>query len=229
LGGLALGGGGALLALANNVGRATATPVPSSTVPPELTATSPATTPRGQILADDFSDPASGFGIPPEDPSGGVAYSAGALRFTILKQGVEWFSTSGRVKAQDVAIHVGAQQTAGPAKTEFGAVCRWRDQDNYTAFAISAQGQYRIWQKSHGSTLGLVDWTAAPSLAGPVAARRQLSATCVGTQLRLTVDGVELGKANDPNPAAGDVALFAGLRETGRMVVDFRNFVVRRP
>jgi serine/threonine protein kinase len=226
LGAFLLGGGGALMAIIN-AARATSTPLPSSTTPPTFTPAAP--TPPGQLLADNFSDPSSGFGLRTIDAAGGIAESQGALRFTVLRKDVEWYSTSGRVKQQDVKIEVIAQQTSGPPLTEFGAICRWQDAKNFTAFAISAGGQYRIWQKANGNSLPLVGWTDAPSLAGAGLKSHRLTVTCAGTQLSLAVDGTLLGQAEDSAPVAGDVALFAGLREAGSLAVDFKSVKVIEP
>lgn len=228
LGVFALAGGGTLLAVIG-AGRPTLTPRPSSTSPPPVTPTAAVPTPPGQLLADDFSDPRSSFGLRPADAGGGIAYVPGALRITVQQKGLEWYSTSGRVKAQDVRLDVDVQQTAGPGLSEFGAICRWQDDQNFTAFAISGAGQYKIWQKTHGGTLRLVDWTDAPSLAGAGNAPHHLTVTCSNTQLSLAVDGLPLAHTEDPGPALGDVALFAGLRGDGKLVVDFKKIVVTKP
>jgi hypothetical protein len=227
MGVLALGGGGALLAIFNAprgtaVALATVTPIGAG-------APTVAPTPPGQLLAANFADSLGGFRISKLDATGGVVYAGGALRFTVLKTGVEWFSPSRQVRAQDVAIDVDARQTAGPAQTEFGAICRWQDANNFTAFAISAGGQYKIWQKSQGTVRRLVDWTDASSLAGGGLSAHHLTITCSGTQLSLAVDGIAVGHADDPGPVPGDVVLFAGLREDGKLVVDFTKITATKP
>ena len=227
LGVFALGSAGALLAIFN-APRNTPTPLASLTPISLATPTVPPT-PLGQILSANFADSLGGFRISKVDATGGIAYDGGALRFSLLKSGVEWFSTSGRVAAQDVKIEVDTQQTAGPPQTEFGAICRWQNADNFTAFGISAGGQFKIWQKLNGASLRLIDWTDAPSLAGAGLAPHHLTITCSGAQLTLAVDGAQLGQTEDPGPVAGDVALFAGLRDTGQMVVDFTKVVVAQP
>ena len=176
-----------------------------------------------------FSDPNSGFGIPAPSTAGGVAYAEGALRFSVSKLDAEFFSTSGRVKTQFVKIDVDVQQQAGSALGEYGAICRWQDAKNYTAFAISGAGQYKIWQKTDGATLPLIDWTDAPSLAGAGNASHHLTVACAGTHLSLAVDSVPLGQAEDPAPVPGEIALFAGLREKGKLVVEFRRVTAARP
>ncbi len=224
----ALAGGGAMLA-AFSAPRATVTALP--TITPIALSTPDTTTPTlpGQLLAVNFAQSRGGFGLSKPDASGGIAYVQQALRFTLLQQSAELFSTSRRVNAQDVKIEVDLRQTSGPALTEFGAICRWQDVKNFTAFAISGDGQFRIWQKTNGDSRQQ-SWIDAPALAGAAnGALHHLSITCAGKQLSLTVDGTPLGQATDPSPAAGDVALFAGLRGAGKLVVDFEKVLVTEP
>jgi hypothetical protein len=228
IGGFALLSGGALFAVFS-APRATTMPLPTLTPITVSTPDVTTPTPQGQLLAADFTKSSGGFGISKPDDTGSIAQTPGALRFTVLKQGAEWYSPSGHVKAQDVQIDVDVQQTSGPALTEFGAICRWQDAKNYTAFAISGGGQYKIWQKLNGATLRLIDWSDAPSLTGAGLGPHQLTVTCSGTQLSLAVDGNLLGQTDDPGPVQGDIALFAGLRDAGQLVVDFKTVVVRKP
>ena len=228
IGGFAVLGGGAMLAIFS-APRATTTPLPTITPISVSTPDVTTPTPQGQLLAADFAISSGGFGISKPDDTGSIAQAPGALRFTVLKQGAEWYSPSGHVKAQDVQIDVDLQQTSGPALTEFGAICRWQDAKNYTAFAISGGGQYKIWQKLNGATLRLIDWTDARALAGAGLAPHHLTVTCSGAQLSLAVDGTLLGQTDDPGPVPGDIVLFAGLRDTVTLVVDFKKVVVRKP
>jgi hypothetical protein len=227
LGAIGLGGGGALLALLNGR-RASSTPALTATDALADTSSLPPT-PTGQLLSVDFAQALSGFRISQLDDTGGIVYAGGALRFRVLKTGVEWFSTSGQIHTQDVKIEVDARQSAGPAGTEFGAICRWQNASNFTAFAISAGGQYKIWQKINGASLRLIDWTDAPSLAGGGQVAHHFTITCAGSQLRLAVDGLPLGQTEDPGPVPGDVVLFAGLREDGQLTVDFTKVLVANP
>ena len=181
------------------------------------------------MLSVDFTTSQGGFGLRAGDASGGITYASGRLVFSVLQSGAEFYSTSGRVKAQDVRLDVEAQQTAGPKQSEFGAICRWQDGDNFTAFAISGGGQYKIWQRTNGATLRLIDWQDAVALSKAGGAAHHLTITCSGTKLSLAVDGTPLGEAEDPGPVKGDVAVFAGLRAVGKLAVDFTKVSARQP
>jgi serine/threonine-protein kinase len=223
--GLTAFGGGALAILLSP----SATPLPTATKLPTLEpAATIAPTPAGQLLADDFTDSGSGFAVG-SDPDGGVTVADGLLQFTVLTDGIEWFSPSKRVNTADVKIDVDVQQTSGPAKSEMTAICRWQDFGNYTAFAISNDGMFAVWQKRAGTVTRLHDWTPAPSLADGTGATHHLAVTCAGSHLRFEADDELLAEATDPQPAAGDVALMAGLREVGQLMVAFDNLKVTRP
>jgi len=134
------------------------------------------------------------------------------------------------VKSTNVDIQVDVHQLSGPSLSQWALVCRWQDASNYTALGLNGNGEYSIWQ-AHGSPTpqSLLDWTAAASLAASAGAVRHVEATCSESSLSLTVDGQLLGRVQDPNPVAGDVALMAGLREPGSAEVVFSHLVVTQP
>jgi len=219
------------LALVGGVGLATAL-LPSATeIRP--TATSPAirasgpTFPSGPILllADDFSDPSSGFAVL-SDADGGVEYVDGSLRFTVLTDGVRWYSYSGRLEEQDIQIEATAQLLSGPPLSEIGILCRWRGLDDFTALAVRGDGAVGVWQVRGGVTTWLLDWTEAPGLEVRPGAFLRMNATCRGADLGLAVNSTVLAQVTDPQPISGDVALMAGLGEAGELVVLFDDLEV---
>jgi hypothetical protein len=204
-------------------------PVPTAMVRPVATdAALPTPTAMSQLMADDFSDPASGFSVG-QDADGGVEYANGALRLTVLHQGIEWTPFSHRVKAQDVVVDVEAIWETQATQTEIGLICRWVDPENYVASAISDDGTFSIWARRKRELVRLVDWTAAPSLSEGSTTSRHLRLTCRGDQIQFKVDSTLLGEATDSSPAAGDIALLAGLRGTDPLVVSFDNVEVTTP
>lgn len=223
LAGIALLGGGALAALLLP-GSGSRTP-PTATPPPGLA--TPVSTPIGQLLADDFSNPGSGFASS-SDADGGVAYEAGGLRFTALTEGVRWYSPSRRVDEQDVVIEAAVQLLSGPPLGEVGLLCRFRDLDNFTGLALRGDGQAAIWQVSGGQTSYLQDWAPVAGLQLQPGALLQLRAECHGPDLRLGAGESLLAQATDPHPIAGDIVLMAGLGEAGEWVVVFDDLTVTR-
>jgi hypothetical protein len=223
LAGVALVAGGALAALLLP-GSGTQTR-PTATLPQGLATAVP--TPTGQLLADDFSDPLSGFAVL-SDEDGGVAYAEGALQFTALTEGVRWYSPSGRIEEQDVVVEVAAQRVTGPTLGEIGVLCRFRDLEHFTALALRGDGQAAIWQVVDGQTSFLQDWAPVSGLQLQPGAPLQLRSECRAGDLRLEADGRLLAQALDPQPVAGDIVLMAGLAEPGELVVLFDGLVVTR-
>jgi len=242
---IALIGGGALLGLlatGDGASRPTATP-PAATEPAVMTESErfqptasfpltgdPAGTPDGQaafavLLADDFSAPGSGFAVL-SDVDGGVRYADGALQFTVLTDGVRWYSPATRLDAEQVVIEAIAHLLSGPAFSEVALLCRWRDLENFTALAVRADGSAAIWQLRNGETYLLQDW--AEGFSGLPDVPIDLRATCQGKELRLEAAGVTVAEAIDPFPISGDIALMAGLSGQGRLLVLFDDVRVSR-
>jgi len=239
---IALIGGGALLGMLaprDDTPRPTATP-PAGVAPvaateseqlqPTPLISAPAGTTDSQaqsavLLADDFSVPGSGFAVL-SDEDGGVEYADGALQFTVLTDGVRWYSPSTRLDAEDVVIEATAQLLSGPAFTEVALLCRWRDLENYTALAVRDDGSAAIWQLRDGETDVLQDWAAG--FSGFPDVPIDLRATCRGEELRLEAAGMTVSEALDPFPISGDIALMAGLGDQGRLIVLFDDVRVRR-
>jgi serine/threonine-protein kinase len=226
LGALALGGGGALYALLA-APRTSATPLPTITPISEPTLTNSA--PAVPNLSVDFATSRGSFGLRAADDSGGITYPQGQLRFSVLQSGAEFFSTSGRVRAQDVRLEVDTQQTGQPVLSEFGGICRWQDASHFIAFAIGSDGNFKIWQRSGDNIQRLIDWTYLPALAGGELAPHHLTILCAGPQLSLSVDGGAPHLTTDPNPLPGDIAVFAGLRAAGPLTVDFTKVSASQP
>ncbi len=226
VGSLLLGGGGLAAVLLNR----TPTPRPSPTVPVVTPTASAAPSPAGQLLFDDFSNPASGFGQRP-DQDGSVSYAADALKINILTEGFEFFAPSKKLNVADAVVRVDTLTLSGPASSEVGVTCRftaYADHRDFTAFAINGDGQYKIWKSQDKVITRFVNWTDLPALpetAGPVT----LTATCAGTRLTLAVGETVVGQAEDPAPIAGDIALMAGLLDPGELTVSFDNLVVSQP
>lgn len=204
---------------------ATPTPVATATrVATPTPATSP--TPAALLLSDDFARPASGFAVA-GDADGGVSYREGGLEITVLREGIEWLSPSGRVAAADVVIDATMAQLELATGGYAAVICRWQDRANYTAFGLNGAGEFAIWQKRSGETEWLAGWQNAPGAAP--GAGHALRVTCAGPNLRYVVNNILLAEVSDPQPAAGDVAFMAGLTAAGPFAVRFGELVVTRP
>jgi hypothetical protein len=228
---LALGGGAAILAALapQATARPTATERPTNTPAPL-----PSATPIGQLMVDDFSNPDSGFGTFNAEDGTKVDYEDNVLRMVVVNELDEWISPSGSVDAQNVVVDVDVTQVTGPNLNELAILCRFQPNDpdtpivdpRYVAFAINGAGEYSIWRTRDGEVTRLVDWTAVPGLATGPGVTHHLTAGCQDNRLFFEADGITLPEITDPGPTNGDIALMAGLREAGELVVEFDNVVV---
>lgn len=182
-------------------------------------------TPVGQLLADDFADPDSGFGVR-SDADGSVAYEDGVLRFTTLRPGILLLSPSGQIEAEDVLVEVDVAFVSGLAGSLIGVICRWQDEHNYTALSFGDDGTAVIWQQRNDTTNVLRE-TVTPALVTAPGVRRHVEALCHGRRLGLVVDGLQAAEGIDPEPVAGDIGPMTLMRSEGELVADFDNVVVR--
>ncbi len=202
---------------------------PTATVeaqPPTVAAAT--ATPEPLPLTDDFSNPASGFGVVQAE-DGRVEYADGALRITSLAGGLEWFSPYAGINEQDLLIEVQAQRTEGPILSEMAVLCRWQDEANYIAAAWRSDGQVSLWEKTNGVEDRWLEWTPAAGAQGAGGDPHSLQLTCQGPAIRFVVDGRQAAEATDPSPATGTFALMAGLLEPGKLVATFDDLRVTRP
>jgi serine/threonine-protein kinase len=218
-----LGGG-----LAAFLTSATPTSAPVRPLPSATAAATASPTQAGLPWGDDFSDPASGFGVLTAD-DGSVEYAEGALRITSLAGGLEWFSPYLGLKEQDVQVEVTARRVEGPPLSELAVICRWQDDANYVAAAWRADGRVSVWKKADGVEDRWVDWTAVSGLEPAQGSPRLLQLTCRGAAIVFAVDGRTAAEAADPAPEAGGIAVMAGLLEQGRLVAEFDDLRVTPP
>jgi hypothetical protein len=179
-------------------------------------------------LTDDFSDPASGFGVTQAE-DGRVEYADGTLRITSLAGGLEWFSPYTRLVEQDLRIEVRAQRTEGPPLSELAVICRWHDEASYVAAAWREDGQISLWKKVGGVENRWLEWTPVAGAQDAAGSPHSFELTCQGSAIMFAVDGRRVAEATDPSPAEGGFALMAGLLEPGKLVVAFDDLRVTRP
>jgi len=215
--------GGGLAALLTS-----ATPTVAVVQPPPTAIVVASPTMEALPLTDDFSDPASGFGLTQAD-DGVVEYADGTLRITSLSGGLEWFSPYVGLEEQDLQIEVQARRMEGPLLSEMTLVCRWQDETNFVAAAWRSDGQVSLWKMSDGIEDRWVAWTAVPAAQNAEGDSHSLQLTCQGSAIRFAVDGRGVAEAVDPSPETGGLALMAGLLEPGKLVVAFDNLRVTHP
>lgn len=181
--------------------------------------------------SDDFSDPASGWETGTWE-RGSVEYADGKYRVTAL--GDAWFMWGEPYrKFGDVVLEVNATQVTGPASndTGYGFFCRHNSTENTSAgyaLLISGDGYYSIQKSTGGDYEFLLEWVPSDAILPPPAVNH-LRADCVGSALRLYVNGELLTEVTDPDFPEGDIALVAISFEQEPVTVEFDNLKVSEP
>ena len=222
--------GGGLTAWFSSGTPASATPTPRP-VPSATTVLAPTTVGRTIPFADDFSDPSNGFAVR-QAADGSIAYNEGRLELLLIagaEHGVELYSPYRGLEEADLVISVRGSVLSGPHLNEMGLICRWQGENDFVAAVLRGDGMVSVWRNSGGVVERLEDWTPAPLRASGAQADRDLQLSCRSSEIRFSVDGVEVASAEDPSPAAGTLALLGGLLEPGQATIAFDDLVVSRP
>ena len=194
---------------------------------PRPTAT-PLGAPGDVLFEDDFENPDSGWATW-EEADGGVGYGDGVFRIWLDKVQADNWSTYGH-DFGDVRVSVSTFKAAGPDDNDFGAICRFNDDDNFYAFLISSDGYAGILRMENGErTMLEQDGMLSTDAIVQGAAANEVTAECNGDHLALHVNGELVADVRDSTFASGDVGLIAGTFEEGGVEIHFDDFVVYQP
>ena len=198
------------------------TPIPSPEPVP-----SPPPTPAPQVLfSDDFSDNTSGWDTY-EDEDGWVNYEGGWLHVTNYTTSEYNTASHAHQHFADFILEVETKLVAGTDDNYHQICVRTKDTMNYYFFDISADGYYAIGTVVEGSTEPLL---AEPTRSIHILKGRDVTnlvrVECVGSTLRLSVNGHLLQEFTDTRFRSGDIALAASSLAGTSTEVAFDNIVV---
>jgi len=202
---------------------------PTATDEPTSAPTAAPTLPEGEVLFhDDFSDVGSGW-HPGSEWTGVTDYADGSYRIWVDKSQDDHWANPGLLFT-DVRIEVDTSKAGGPDDNDFGLICRYRNSRNFYAFWISSDGFFGIFRYLEGEfqLLGREDMGASDQIHQGYATNH-IRADCVGTTLRLYVNGELVEEVEDASHAEGDVGLMAGTFDLPGVDIHFDNFVVLAP
>ena len=135
--------------------------------------------------------------------------------------------TSGEVYASDVIVEADITPTvASSPGNNYGLICRFEDNDNFYLLVYNNEGSAGIAKIKNGDIITLEPFKMAFPALSPHSTHRA-SAECVGSVLRLYIDGKEVLTAYDNDFIAGDVGFVAGTFNNPPADVLFDNLVVR--
>jgi hypothetical protein len=180
----------------------------------------------GQVLfKDDFSDSSTGW-EKVNTPYELKGYSDGGYLISVKSASSRAWSVVD-LPLQDVEIQVETKKISGPEDSNYGLICRLQDQDNYYSFVISSNGYFAIVRIQNGEEklLGSEQFSLSDQIR-PQDAINQITATCIGDQLSLSVNGQLLRSIREDSFSAGKVGLVVETRADGEAAVVFSNFSV---
>ncbi len=176
------------------------------------------------ILADDFSDPESGWST--YDGAEAIAqYDDGAFRISVREeQYVVWSSLP--QEFDDFAVEVSTARVAGSAINACGVFARLQDEDNLYEFAIDGEGYFMVGKYVDGEWMVLVDWQESDALDSGPDASNDLAVICIDNELSFYANGELLTTVVDDSFAEGQIALFAETFDEGGMDIRFDDLSV---
>lgn len=110
-------------------------------------------TKRAPTLADDFSDPGSGWRVG-QDARAAREYADGRLQVTFSAERGSAQAMLGK-KAGNFAMQIEATPVSGPPKFWYGLVVRQSASDKFVVFLINAQGMYATSRREAGQNTAL--------------------------------------------------------------------------
>jgi hypothetical protein len=183
------------------------------------------------LFQDNFTDPTSGWSR--LDATGGVAdYGKDYLHISVITPKTMIMTNPGKAFSGDVSIQVDAHKLDGSDDNYFGVMCHYQNADNYYLFMITNDGYSGIVMRKDG-----MDTIISPGLKFlPMQGIKKGSAVnhiqvdCIGEQLTLYANGVQVSLAYNDKLTGGDVGLAvrSGNLE-GTVDIRFDHFTVYSP
>jgi hypothetical protein len=187
---------------------------------------------EGVLFTDDFSGESDCGWVTYSRGGATVEIADGAMQISTSQTGQLWWTNPSR-NFDDVVIVTDAKQSSGPDDNAYGVICRYQNEENFYLFLISGDGYYAIGKYQSGSsevTYLTENNQFQPSDAiNKGNASNQITASCVGNELSLTVNGVPLVTVQDPTFVTGDFGLAASTLQPGTSVIEFDSVRVTLP
>jgi hypothetical protein len=212
----------------------TTTLIPTPGPTPQITASpTPIPTPKpttsGMVLfSDDFSDASSGWDTY-SDEEGSASYENGALHVMDYTDSLESENSYIDLYLTDFILEVETQLVDGSDDNWHIISCRSDMINSYYAFGISADGYYYITKYIDGSPIILIEPISSEYINIGYGRSNLVQVQCVGSDLRLSVNGNILTDINDDSFASGYIGLGCASLGSEFTEVLFDNLVVTSP
>jgi hypothetical protein len=178
---------------------------------------------------DKFADPPDGPVRISEDFSGDTRWDRFTTRFADgtyeLSLELDNFDSYGLflggTAISDFDMAVNATFVAGPPNAEYGIRFRQSAPDDHLLFSISPSGFFRLVRVTDRSYSSLVPWTRDSRIRTGVGATNRLRVVAEGESITGFVNGEEVLRYTDPEPAPGQLTLGLVTFEQGGLTVRF--------
>ena len=180
------------------------------------------------LFEDDFSNPNSGWDRPNSDDVI-TDYEGGQYHIQINRPDFFVFTNPYRT-FNDVRVEVKAGLVSGNTDNNFGVICRFVDSNDFYAGLISSDGFYGIFKVKGGeyNLLGMESMGSSAVIKGG-SEINLIRLDCIGNNIELFVNGVQIDMRQDTEFTAGDVGLIAGAYRNAGTHIAFDNFIVYKP
>lgn len=181
------------------------------------------------LYGDDFTNQTSGWQTEKNYRGSYIAYEHQGLRIFVNEVQYDFWSTSGFI-AGDARIAVDASKLGGPDDNYYGVICRLVDNNNFYAFLISSDGYYGILKVKEGQYYLVsgshMDFSDQINIGRGT---NRVRGDCIGTNLILYVNGVQLVQVQDGDYSSGKTGLIAGSHDLIGVDILFDNYKVYQP
>jgi hypothetical protein len=196
------------------------------TAAPSATPTTGAVLPEGGLLADDFSDPQSGWQTETAKEYK-LAYVDGSYSILVHEPQLAVWGTPIRPYAfGDLIFEADAWQVAGPLDVDYGLVVRCQGEEALYLFAISSEGSYSVQLLQKDTWKPLVEWTTSKAVK-PQGQVNHLKVECVGATMMFQVNGQQVVQLTDDALRSGNIGLLLSTFDQGEAEVRFDNVRVQ--
>jgi len=183
----------------------------------------------GNILyQDDFSDEKTGWEVV-NNAYELKGYSSNGYMISIKPANSRSVSTTG-LSFSDSITDVEVQKITGARDSQFGLICRYQDKFNFYAFVISSDGYAGIVRLLDGEIelLGSDQYIRVEGIATDDGVNN-ITASCVGENLRLIVNNETIVSAQDSNFINGQNGFLVETFEEKTATVVFNELIILKP
>ncbi|HEU4782347.1 MAG TPA: hypothetical protein VFS83_03310 [Ktedonobacterales bacterium] len=110
-------------------------------------------------------------------------------------------------KVGDAVTTVATKQISGPITYFYGLVVRRVSKGNYYEFQVDANGKWRFGKVVNGTSTDIVGQTASTAIKSGLNQVNTLSVQAQGSHFVFSVNGTQIGSADDSTFTTGDVGL----------------------